>query len=134
MHPTHSGEFKLSSGRSVYLSALNMSGTFEGALEGSPETLTRHLRERLAQSVHKILPPGMPLVIIGADVPVLPKYQWVARFFSRRGVNTDDPDYNSELTLCWFSEELYRDLPAAINEILLPLDWERLAGDYDMMP
>ena len=134
MSPLHSNEFRLPSGRSVYLSALHMRFTFEGALEGSPQTLTRHLRPRLAQSVQKTLPSGMPLVLIGAEAPVLPEYQWVAQLFSRRGVKTEDSDFNSHLALCWFSDGVYRDLPDAIEEILLQVDWEGLAADYDIMP
>ena len=134
MCSTHSGQFTLPSGRNVFLSDLKLSSTYAGALEGSPETLTPHLRKGIAQSVQKSLPPGTPLVIIGAEVEVLPSYRWIAKFISRRGVKTTDPDYSSRLYLCWFSEELYRDLPGAIEEILLPIDWESLAADYDMMP
>jgi hypothetical protein len=134
MQSTHSGQFTLPSGRTVFLRSLEMRFTFEGALEGSPETLTAYMREKLADSAQKSLLSGTPLVIIGADVPVLPTLKWVAEFFSPWGVIDTDPDYHSHLSVCWFSEEFPCDLPAAIKEVLLPLDWESLGGDYDMMP
>jgi hypothetical protein len=134
MHPIYSGQFTLPSGRTIFLRALEIHFTFKGMLKGSPETKTRHVRKRMEEAVQKSLLSGMPLFIIGLDVPVLPTYQWIAQFDSHRGVRTSDPDYNSHLSVCWFSEEIPRDLPAAIEEVLFPIDWERLAGDYDIMP
>lgn len=133
MHNPIHGRFALADGREVYLTRLLLTPTYEGMLEGTPAMASRFIRERLADDVARGLP-NMPLAILDDGKDELPRYRWAAAFDSRRGVGTNDPDYNSHLALCWFSATLPTDLLAAITVALAQVDWDAHAEDYDIMP
>jgi hypothetical protein len=111
-----------------------MSHTYAGVLEGTPERASLHIRRSITKSVAEVMPPGKPLVVLGNETPVLPSFQWIAEFHSQRGVQTDDPDYNSKLFVCWFTDNISNALYSAIADILAAVDWDNQAIDYDIMP
>lgn len=134
MHHTSSSTYTLPSGRTVFLSRLLMSQTYAGILEGTPEIVSEHISRSLTKNVQQAMSPGTPLVIIGDQTSVLPPLQWIAEFHSSRGVHTNDPDYNSHLFVCWFTEGIPNSFSRMIADILAAIDWEAQAEDYDIMP
>lgn len=141
---------ELSTGRLIYGTSLQQNLTYEGLIEGYPNSrvnqeLLDSLEQRLRQqsSAYHIVPasprkylrrPGDLDRIISMDPPFevacLPRVTSVARFECSAGL-TDNPDYNSELTVSWFQDEF--GLPTeAVEAQLRALDWEQLARDYDI--
>ncbi len=132
--PIH-GRYVLPAGRVVYLTRLLLTPTYEGVLEGSPALVSQHIRERLASSVPYALGIPAPFVVIDDGAPALPPYRWVASFRSPRAVQrVNDPDYESQLTLCWFTAAIPADIHALFAEALSEMDWDASAEDYDIMP
>lgn len=127
------GRFTLVDGREVFLTRLVLTQTYAGVLEGSPATVSRSIRKSIADRVAKELP-RMPLVILDDGEGPLPGFQWAAAFDSPRGTRTTDPDYSSQLALCWFSDTIPSNLEGAIDALLGRVDWDAQAEDYDIMP
>jgi hypothetical protein len=126
--------FKTKSGRSVFLSNLSMTSTYKGQLEGGPEIGSRHLRKSLQEELARMFGGDAGVVIFDDTSKPLLHRKWIAHFHGRFSLWTDDSDYASCLTVCWFSEELPTDLPAYLQEILDRADYEKNAKDYDFMP
>ena len=132
--PIH-GRYILPAGRVVYLSRLLITPTYAGALKGSPALVSQHIRERISSSVPYALDIPAPFVVIDDGAPALPLYRWVASFRSPRAVQrVNDSDYQSQLTLCWFTAAIPADIHALFAEALSAIDWNAHAEDYDIMP
>src|SRR5579859_2510490 len=100
-------EFITSTGRTIRLLRLSISGTYEGQLEGSPEHLsTLILKNNLPAWVAQFAAKNEPLLVLPTDSFPLPDFIWTAKLTSRRGVKNTDPDFYSELTLRWFADGL----------------------------
>jgi hypothetical protein len=57
----------------------------------------------------------------------------VAELESQRGVHNTDPDFSSRLYVLWFMADTARSLDEIIASVLLQVDWEGTAEDYDIM-
>jgi len=68
-------------------------------IQNSPSIL-RGLPKRAGQA----LAPAKPLTILPPERMPLPGWIWVAEFDSRSGARTADPDFNSRLYVCWFTD------------------------------
>jgi hypothetical protein len=134
MTHAHGGTYTLTSGRTVFLSRLLLGSTYAGQLEGTLETASYYIRRSLAERIAEVMQPGKPLVVVGNDTSVLPSFQWIAEFHSQRAVHTDDPDYSSQLFVCWFTDDIPDTLHSAIADVLAAVNWEAQATDYDIMP
>jgi hypothetical protein len=119
-------------GREVYLMKLMITPTYEGCLEGNPEQHTQSELGSLPGKARKHMPPGKPLVVLDPRLKVLPDWIWIAEFESQKGVKTADPDFNSRLYVCWFTDDVKRDITVEIGSILSKVDWESNADDYDI--
>jgi hypothetical protein len=126
--------FKTKIGRSVSLSDLSMTFTYKGQLEGGTEIGSRYLRKSLPEELARMFRGDAGVVIFDDTSKPLPHRKWIAHFWGNFALWTDNSDYNSCLTVCWFSEELPTDLPAYLQEILDRADYEKNAKDYDFMP
>jgi len=126
-------ETKLSTSRDVWVTDFAMRLTFSGHLEGSPETITPYIIDRLDELCARILAPAKPLVIVREKVGTLPKWCCVARFESLRAVHHDDPDYSSFLYIAWFVDDLKDSVDAMSRHAVSKVDWDRHAEDFDIM-
>jgi hypothetical protein len=124
------GRYILSGERLVWLTKLSLTSTYAGQLEGTPATITSHLRKRFAEELAQA---ETGLVVLDDGQPELPAYRWEASFNSRSGVRHTDSDYSSRLTIRWFSDTIPADLHAVISAVLSRVDWEVSADDYDIM-
>lgn len=125
--------YHLPGGREIFLVRWAIEGTYAGLLEGTLETASRYIRKSLPERAAQVLSPATPLTVVPAPDGTLPQWLCVAEFGSRRGVNTDDPDFNSMLYACWFMDDTALSLDAVIESILPQLDWDQVAEDYDFM-
>jgi hypothetical protein len=127
------GRHLLQNGREIYLERFSIAGTYAGVLEGSPETVSPIILQRLPGHAAQILSPANPLVIVPPSRMPLPGWLCVAQFGSQRGARQTDPDYNSRLYACWFADDMTRSIDVMVKAVLPYLDWERLAEDFDSM-
>jgi len=123
----------LPSGREVYLARFAIAPTYAGVLEGTPETVSPHILERVADDAARTLPPGKPLVVVPPPKLPLPGWLCVAELESRRGARQTDPDFSSRLYVCWFANGTDQRIDAMVEAVLPQLDWEGVAEDYDIM-
>lgn len=128
------GTFVLPNGREIFLVELEVSQTYRGQLEGSPETATPRILRRLRQAPSEELPHAWPLLVLEPTEFPLPNFRFVAKLISRSAVRTTDADYSSELFLCWFNAKIGVDIMDEIERVLQQVDWEESAEDYDIMP
>ena len=126
-------DYHLPNGRKIDLVRWNMVGTYSGVLEGSKKDASQVFHENLPEMAAKILPPGHPLVVVGPPKGEFPRWLCVAKLESPIGVHNTGPDFNSELYVCWFMGDTARSLDEVIESIILQIDWERQAEDYDIM-
>jgi len=119
-------------GHEIFVERVSILRTYSGCLEGTPETNSPYIREGLGKQIARLMPPGEPLLILDEQRVILPDWLWAARFFSRRGVQHNDPDYNSELYVSWFTEKIGKNLTAELRRVLKQIDWESSARDYDI--
>jgi hypothetical protein len=123
----------LPSGREVFLCRFAIAPTYAGVLEGTTETASRYIVERLADHAVRVLAPAKPLVVVPPTAMPLPEWLCVAELASRRGARHTGPDYSSRLYVCWFAEDTARGIDAMVEAVLPHLDWDRVAEDYDIM-
>jgi len=127
----------LSSGRHVRLKELNCSLTYSWLLEGTPTpSLNAEYRERLLAQVKEAL--GEPIVVVEPNYFPLPSSRPGAsrlpRTFCSARLQSEplDPEQTaSQLTLCWWEEQLDRPIPAMLAERLAGVDWEASSKDWD---
>ena len=124
--------FTTSSGRKVFLARLQMSCTYDGCLEGSRESNSKHIRKSLVEDVRKAMPRYQAFSVVDEETTVLPDFQWIVGFWTNRGVKTDGSDYNSQLCICCFNEGIPTDLKKFLQVTLAEVDWESCAEDYDI--
>jgi hypothetical protein len=136
----------LTSGRSLDLSALHLSSTYGGMLEGYPCNLVNemvirglvHTAERAFPStpVHLVPPPReYPDQYTGAfgPVEVLPSVACVGSFRSTVLDPAHDPIlYRSALTVVWFQPTTHVPSDCDAEPDLLDVAWEELAEDYEL--
>ena len=127
-------EYKTAKGRVVYLSEVSISSTYAGQREGSPETISRHILKDLSARLKEMVPGDIPVLSLSTGSFPLPPYLWIAKFSSRQGVKNIDPDFNSELAVCWFADGTAFD--KSVNDIIVAqlarFDWDLHATDYDI--
>jgi hypothetical protein len=126
------GDYQLPNGRKISLVRWNIVGTYSGFLEGDRISASSFIRKDLSEIVTKILPPGHPLAVAEPPNGELPQWMCVAEFESSVSVHNAGPDFNSRLFVCWFMEDTARSLDEEIESIILQIDWEKLAEDYDI--
>jgi hypothetical protein len=127
-----SGIYQLETGRKVFLKRLRIDGTFAGHMEGSPESVSKFVLKHTPSDVQSDMRPGQPLVVIQSDEMPLPDFRFIAKFESSRGVKQTDPDYSSQLYVCWFQGDLSRSMDQVISDVLKRVDWEANAEDFDI--
>jgi hypothetical protein len=127
------GRHRLANGREVYLARFALAPTYGGVLEGTPETASARILERVSDDAARLLPPAKPLVMVPPAEMPLPGWFCVAELGSRQGARQTDPDYSSRLFVCWFAKSTARSINAMVKAVLSHLDWERVAEDYDIM-
>ena len=124
------GVFRLAKGREVFLSRLHVEGTYNGQMEGSPETCSPYLLESVAsETARQLLPPGTACVILPPENLPLPRFRWVAEFESCGGARREDSDFSifhSRLVVCWFGDDLGSIHDTACRA-LERIDWEAMA-------
>ena len=125
--------YRLPNGREVYLSRFAIAPTYAGVLEGTPETASPHILERVSEQAAWVLPPAKPLVVVPPPAMPLPGWLCVAELGSRQGARQTDADYNSRLYVCWFAKDTARSIDTMVKTVLPHLDWEQVAEDYDIM-
>ena len=132
---TNMTTLQLTSGRTVYLLQLSIVYTYAGVLEGSRATATEHISNSLSDRVRDIAHLNAPLYIIPPSTSPLPDYLWITEFLSNEAVHHKDPDYASELSVCWFSDQSAFDLKLNdfIRATIADIDWNKYAVDYDIM-
>lgn len=118
------GQHHLPNGREVYLSRFAMAQTYAGELEGSAETNSPHILERLPEQAAWVLSPAKPLAIVPASKMPLPNWLCVAELESWRGARQTDSDYHSRLYGCWFADDTAQSIDAMVEAVLPHLDWE----------
>lgn len=123
---------KLPGGREVSISRAAMRGTYSDCLEGMPQKADHSLVRSLKEGASRMLPPAEPITITLSPQRPLPAYMWVAELTSSRGVLTDDPDFNSRLYVCWFTDGVDINIRNSIASLAHELDWEHEAADYDV--
>ncbi|MFJ4848643.1 MULTISPECIES: hypothetical protein [unclassified Streptomyces] len=135
----------LSSGRSIDLSELRISATYDGLLEGQP---SQHVNDFIVSSrlrVAKEACPGRPVHLITPertypDTPVhlrhplerLPAVVCIGAFDSSEiDPAHDNGWYSSALTVVWFQDTT--EIPSGKNAHpqLLRLPWDELAEDFE---
>jgi hypothetical protein len=127
------GSYVLPSGRKVSLCRFYLDYTYDGCLEGTPETVSPTILKCLPKNVHDLLPPGEPLVIHEPGVVPLPPIRLVAELESS-GVNaSDDFEIYSRLFVCWFVDRMDKGIDDLVQPILQALDWEGHAKNYSIM-
>lgn len=124
---------RLPNGREVYVVRLAMAGTYAGVLEGTPERASQHLLWSAESRAAHLSPPAKPLVVVPPSQMPLPSWTCVAELESRRGVRSDDPDFNSRLYVCWFTDRTDQSIDDMIASVLPQVDWEGQAEDFDIM-
>jgi hypothetical protein len=114
----------LADGRTIKLENLSIEGTYSGHMEGSRESISRHIVERLDAESDSVA-----MQVIGG-AGTLPKYQCTA-FFTSNGISDETGDLSSMLTVVWFTDRV----PDSIEQLLDPLrtqiDWVRYASEFD---
>ena len=144
-----SGRYQLRSGRLVWLCGLHIQPTYRGQHEGTPETASLFILDGMVAAVRRAMPPGEPLMVIKPDVMPLPKFRIIAELESRTGVvkaapqtklfESDeidlpsDPDIQSRLFACWFSDNLDVTVGSLVESAIHDIDWDANAADYDIM-
>ncbi len=151
---------KSKDGYEAFLLSLKVNNTYRGVIIGSAETasnialdnlekyFSRNIgsNDNLWETQLKKLPPdakaileafssnrkNKPLYIIKPKEFPLPSYYWIAELESRKAVHSDDPDYNSYLYLCWFSNKTNISIDSHIREAFKKLNWKSSADDYDI--
>ena len=129
---SESHSFLLPNGRQVSLQRLLVSGTYSGWLAGERGKVSRKILQRTPASVEHDLFPGKPLLILKSAGHPLPDWRIVAELHSMSGIQHQDPDYASQLYLCWFVETVGRDIHRQIAAALDKVVWEKLAEEYDI--
>ena len=128
------GVYRLASGRRVFLTGFHLDGTYAGALEGSPETISQYILESLRDRARADVLRGKPLVLQEPHVRPLPPFRVRAEFESSQGVKESAPDLHSELAVWFFASRI----DVSIDELLMPvlqkLDWDAHAQDFDILP
>lgn len=136
----------LTSGRSLDLSALHLSSTYGGMLEGYPckvvnEMMIRGLMRAAEQAfpstpVHLVPPPREhPDQYTGAfgPVEVLPRVACVGSFRSTALDPAHDPIlYRSALTVVWFQSTPHVPSDCDAEPDLRDVAWEELAEDHEL--
>lgn len=120
--------------RRIWINSLKVECTFDGCLEGTPETISESILLDLEKRLSKNLSSETALAILPCDQIPLPSYQFLMRLESPDAVRTDDSDYASSLTVCWFEDNLNRSIQEMIDWVIRQVDWEAQAKDYDRMP
>ncbi|MFI1354913.1 hypothetical protein ACH4TV_15290 [Streptomyces sp. NPDC020898] len=138
----------LISGRSVELTALHLSSTYSGFLEGYPcrpvnDMKTKGLLHTAgltfpASPVHLIRPPlerpdtGPPVGPFG-PVEVLPAVACIGAFSSTPVASDHDPLlYRSALTVVWFQATATVPSGDDADSALHAISWEELALDHEL--
>ena len=125
--------FTTPEGRPVYLARLSITGTYEGHLERSPESISRYIRRDLTEHFRRQMPHVSAIVILDDGEDALPGLEWIAEFGCREAVHTTDPDYCSRLRVCWFTDNLPDSLTEGLEVALHRAGYETSAEDYDIM-
>ncbi|MFK0295120.1 hypothetical protein ACIQU6_32260 [Streptomyces sp. NPDC090442] len=136
----------LSSGRSIELSELRLSSTYDGMLEGYPCKPVNDLKvSGLLRTAERAFP-GAPTHLVPPSreypdqtaaafgpVEVLPSVACVGAFRSAAVSPEHDPVlYRSALTVVWFQPT--PDVPSGVgaDPALRNIPWEELARDYEL--
>ncbi len=133
----------LSTGRELQLRELNQVLTYDGLLEGVPNTTAnKHFldglvaREKASQRapVHVVAPVETPIDLgpghtysIGSPAR-LPRVTCIGRFQSQ-AINEAAFSSSSELTIIWWQDEFALPIAPSALESIAGLDWPALAED-----
>ena len=127
-----SGIYQLRDGRELHLRSLSVTRTYDGMLTGNLKTNSKCILDMLHAQARQIRPPQSSLFVIVPEKLPLPSHMWTAELESQKAVRTNDPDFGSHLSVCWFSEDLYEDIDTAVASQLPFVDWDEHAADYDI--
>jgi hypothetical protein len=127
-----SGIYQLRDGRKVFVRYLAVTRTYDGLLMGTQKAGSKLVLEMLKEQAQNRKPPEPPLLMIEPEKLPLPDYMWTAELESRRAVRTDDPDFGSHLSICWFAENLAESIDVAVASQLRLITWDEHATDYDI--
>jgi hypothetical protein len=116
--------FTLADGRKIDLESIQVSQTFMGFLEGSPQASSAVIRERIRETA-KII--GWQVIDTHGDV--LPRFTCVAKLQSFQPVRSGDWDY-STLDVMWFLESIDINLRDLITKLLRHVDWDNRAFNH----
>ncbi len=127
------GMYRFDNDRAVTLISLNISSTYAGVCEGTLETASKSILKRLREESESSAGSQMPLVVVKPQNIPLPDYKVVASFDSRRGVQTTDCMFRSQLSICSFIESTDETIDQIAQALLSHVDWNAHAADYDIM-
>jgi len=133
---------QLSSGRDIFLAALNQSHTYAGLLEGVPhKEMNQRIVEYALQGARKLWP-GTPYLIPPVESPIalgheypfgtpasIPGIICSARFKSFSAARDGDMDY-SELSFVWFQPAFALPIDEQILAAIGSTDWDAHAMDF----
>ena len=111
--------------------SLRLTRSYDGMLLGSRKVGGARILKMLQEQARRIKPPQSPLLVITPEKLPLPDYMWTVELESRKAVRTNDPDFSSHLSVCWFSEDLRESIDTVIASHLVSVNWTELATDYD---
>lgn len=124
-------------GYDVFFVSLNVRSSYEGLIIGSKETHSRHIKSDKVDFFSRWIDDGRnkkkPVYAIGYKGDVAPALCWICELESRKAVHTDDPDFNSYLYVCWFSEDTAAGIDQHIETVLKKVNWAKHAADYDVV-
>lgn len=121
----------LASGREVYPTDVRMESTYAGLLEGSREQASAMILKVLPSIAQKALPGRGPIVVVPSETWPLPHFVFFAALLSTKACRTREPDYQSQLVLCWFADRLDRTILWMIANTITDELWESEAEDFD---
>jgi hypothetical protein len=116
------GHYIMPNKREVILQRINLTRTYSSVIEGSSESATKYILDSLSECVKDVMPPAEPLAAIIPDKHPLPEFIFVAELRSYESVRSIDPDHESFLFVCWFSNTLEVDIDFLLESFLLSLN------------
>lgn len=139
---------RLSSGRDIHLTYLEVDSTYHGLLEGYPSELMNDRRLAALASwghnqyrqtpVHVVTPPRRRLEHQPRNLPfgaaeMLPVVGCRGRFESDPVEDGHECfEYRSYLNIAWFQDDLSADVASFVTAVVADLDWDALARDEEL--
>lgn len=117
--------------RKLILTRFDLQRTYQGHLEGSPESISHFIMIDLERRQKRTASTETGFAFIRPKVFPIPCYRFQATLESPCPTSTGDSGDWSRLQVCWFSNETGRSIDEMVFSALTKINWDAAATNYD---